>query len=214
MSVLDVGAHIGYFSLLAGRHVGPTGRVWSFEPDPANRASLECNIKANGMADLVSVVPVAVTSTVGDSLLYRVAGDTGSSTVYPQAEAGDEAIEVSTTSLDAWAASQGWPPVDLVKMDAEGAEGAVLAGMTELVKRNPKIVAILEFQADALEAAGEDPLDFLRRLLGMSRRIELLDDRTGRVLKRDCLVELVRRSRWSPLNLAMWNLAPPAGPSR
>jgi FkbM family methyltransferase len=215
MAVLDVGAHIGYFSLVAARHVGPTGRVWSFEPDPANRASLECNVDANGMADRVFVVPLAVASAVGESTLYRVAGDTGSSTVYPRTETGDERIAVNTTSLDAWADSEGWPPIDLVKVDAEGADGAVLAGMTELVKRNPNIVAVLEFHADALEAAGVDPIDFLRRLLGMSSgRVELLDDRGRRIVSQRDTMELVRRSRWSPLNLAVWNVASPGDPSR
>ncbi|MGD0453144.1 MAG: FkbM family methyltransferase [Solirubrobacteraceae bacterium] len=212
MAVIDVGAHIGYFSLVAATRVGPTGRVWSFEPDPANRASLERNVEANEMGDRVSVVPLAVTSVVGQSALYRVASDTGSSTVYPQAEAGDEPIVVTTTSLDVWAASEGWPPIGLVKMDAEGAEGGVLAGMSELVERNPDIVVVMEFQADALEAAGEDPLDFLSRLLRMSwGRVELLDDRGGPVLDQgDVLAKLVRRSRWSPLNLAMWKAAPSA----
>ncbi len=208
MNVLDVGAHVGYFSLVAGGHVGPTGRVWSFEPDPVNRASLEHNIKANGMADRVSVVPLAVVSAVGEGVLHRVANDTGSSTVYPQRDVGGEWIAVSTTSLDAWADSEGWPPIDLVKVDAEGSEAAVLAGMAELVKRNPRIVVVLEFQADALEAAGEDPIDFLGRLLSMNwGRVELLDDR--RILSQgDTPAKLTRRSRWSPLNLAVWTVTP------
>lgn len=215
MSMLDVGAHIGYFSLVAAKLVGPAGRVWSFEPDPANRASLERNVDANGMADRVSVVPLAIASHAGKSVLYRMASDTGSSTVYPRGGAGSEQVTVTTTSLDAWADAEGWPPIDLVKMDTEGAEGDVLSGMSELVKRNPNIVVVLELQADALEAAGEDPIDFLRRLLSMSwGRVELLDERGDRALgRRENLIELVRRSRWSPLNLAMWSMAPPADPS-
>jgi FkbM family methyltransferase len=205
MSVLDVGAHIGYFSLVAAKLVGSTGRVWSFEPDPANRASLECNVDANGMADRVSVVPLAIASSAGNSVLYRKAGDTGSSTMYLHGETGDEQIAVTTTSLDEWADSEGWPSIDLVKIDVEGGEGAVLPGMTKLLERNPGIVVVLEFQADALEAAGEDPVDFLRRLLGMGgRRVELLDERGNRTLEQcENLTKLVRRSRWSPVNLAM-----------
>ena len=215
MAVLDVGAHIGYFSLVAARHVGLTGRVWSFEPDPANRASLERNVATNRMTNQISVVPVAVASAVGESSLYRVAGDTGSSTLYPSKETAGERIAVITTSLDVWADSEGWPSIDLVKMDAEGAEGVVLAGMTELMMRNPNIVVVLEFQADALEAADEDPLDFLRRLLAMTcGHVELLDDRGGRVLGRhDDLERLVRRSRWAPLNLALRDVVAPEDPS-
>lgn len=215
MAVLDVGAHIGYFSLVAARHVGLTGRVWSFEPDPANRASLERNVATNRMADRISVVPVAVASAVGESSLYRVASDTGSSTLYPGKEAGGERIAVTTTSLDVWADSAGWPSIDLVKMDAEGAEGVVLAGMIELTKRNPDLVVVLEFQADALEAADEDPIGFLRGLLAMtSGHVELLDDRGGRFLGRhDDLERLVRRSRWAPLNLALRDVVAPEDPS-
>jgi FkbM family methyltransferase len=205
MTVLDIGAHVGYFTLMAAGHVGPTGHVWSFEPDPANRESLERNIDVNGMAARVSVLPLAVAGAVGESALYRMASDTGSSTLYPSREPDGGRVAVSTTSLDAWAGYHGWPAVDLVKLDAEGAEGAIVAGMTELVSRNPGIVVVLELQADALEAAGEDPLGFLRALVRMSwERIEVLDDRGGRrPIKDDRLIELVRRSRWSPLNLAL-----------
>jgi FkbM family methyltransferase len=204
MTVLDVGAHIGYFSLLAARHIGPTGQVWSFEPDPANRESLERNVDANEMTDRVLVVPLAVASSVGESGLYRVASDTGSSTLYPSGATGGERIAVTTISLDAWADSEGWPPVDLVKVDAEGAEGAVLGGMTELVKRNPNLVVVVEFQADGLEAAGDDPIDFLMwpQRVGWGR-VELLDDRGVRVVDLRDAMELMRRSRWSPLNLAI-----------
>ncbi|HTC72568.1 MAG TPA: FkbM family methyltransferase [Solirubrobacteraceae bacterium] len=205
MTVLDVGAHIGYFTLVAGRHVGPTGQVWSFEPDPANRESLEHNIAVNGMRDRVSILPLAVASSVGEATLYRVAGDTGSSTMYPSNGGGaSERIAVSRTSLDTWADSMGWPQVDLVKMDTEGAEGTVLAGMTELFERNPSMVVVLEFQADALEAAGEDPADFVAHLLAANRqRVELLNDRRSRLLSLRDVTRLVRRSRWSPLNLAI-----------
>jgi hypothetical protein len=121
---------------------------------------------------------------------------------------------VTTTALDAWADSEGWPSIELVKIDVEGGEGAVLPGMTELLERNPGIVVVLEFQADALEAAGEDPVDFLRRLLGVGgRRVELLDERGNRTLEQcENLTKLVRRSRWSPLNLAMWNVGATGSP--
>jgi FkbM family methyltransferase len=205
MTMLDVGAHIGYFSLLAARRIGATGRVWSFEPDPANRASLVKNLEVNGMSDRAQVVPLAVTASVGESHLYRVPGDTGSSTVYAGRLVRGDPLAVGTTSLDAWARSQDWPRVDLVKIDVEGAECAVLAGMSELVSRNPGIVVVLEFQAEALEAAGEVPLDFLRELMVMGRHvIELLDDRGNRPLDEHTdLQALIRLSRWAPLNIAM-----------
>jgi FkbM family methyltransferase len=204
MTVLDVGAHIGYFTLVAATHVGPTGRVWSFEPDPANRASLERNVDANGMADRVTVVPLAAAAAMGESALYRVSGDTGSSTLYPSSGAFGEPIAVRTTSLDAWAKANGWPSVDLVKIDTEGAEGAVVAGMAELLARNPDAAVVLEYQADTLEAAGVDPTDLLEQLLAVgSGHVELLDARGNRRIGRSEASWLVRRSRWSPLNLAI-----------
>jgi FkbM family methyltransferase len=205
MAVLDVGAHIGYFSLVAARLVGPTGQVWSFEPDPANRANLERNVDANGAKEIVTVVPLAVTSTVGKQMLHRVSRDTGSSTMYPTDDADGEQTAVTTTSLDEWAHSEAWPPLDLIKIDAEGAESAILAGMSRLLARNPSIVVVLEFQADALETAGEDPIAFLERLLSIkSHDLALLDDRgTYPIDNRTDLSKLARRSRWSPLNLVM-----------
>jgi FkbM family methyltransferase len=205
MSVLDIGAHIGYFSLLAARQVGPAGQVWSFEPDPANRASLERNIDANGMVDRVLVVPLAVVSCGGEGELYQVANDTGSSTLYPTRRGEGERVDVTTTSLDEWAEAEGWPQIDLIKMDTEGGEGAVIAGMTGLIRRNPSVVMVLEFQADALERAAEDPMGFLGRLLDLTTgQLELLDSPGGPVShQRGALAALVRRSRWSPLNLVI-----------
>ncbi len=124
-------------------------------------------------------------------------------------DSGSEQIAVGTTSLDEWAGSMSWPPVDFIKMDTEGAEGTILAGMTELIKRNPSMVVVLEFQADALEAAAQDPVDFVKQLLLMAEgHVELLDDRRSRVLTLRDIAKLVRRSRWSPLNLAIRKGAP------
>ncbi|HTA97451.1 MAG TPA: FkbM family methyltransferase [Solirubrobacteraceae bacterium] len=215
MVVVDVGAHIGYFTLVAAKLVGPSGHVWSFEPDPANRTSLEYNLEVNEMVDRVSVVPLAVTSTIGRRAFYRMRNDTGSSTLYPSTEGNGQRITVATTSLDTWADTEGWPRIDLVKIDAEGAEAAVLDGMTELIKRNPHVVVVLEFQADALQSAGEEPIEFLRRLLKMaSGQVNLLDDGGSRITDQgNNLARLVRRSRWSPLNLTMRKTTTPSDPS-
>jgi FkbM family methyltransferase len=215
MTVLDVGAHIGYFSLLAARQVGPSGRVWSFEPDPANRADLERNIEANAMGERITVVPLAVSAAVGEASLHQMTGDTGSSSLFPGGQTVEQrsnrGIPVGTTSLDAWARSEGWPTIDLLKVDAEGAEGAILAGMAELVERNPKMVVVLEFQADALEAAGEDPIGFLGRLRAIAPgRVRVLDDGSdGAAIASEDFAKLTRRSRWSPLNLALGDPAAP-----
>lgn len=63
--VLDLGAFVGYFALLAARESGPEGRVYAFEPDPRDRPWLERNVEANGLGDRVDVVPMAVSDHSG-----------------------------------------------------------------------------------------------------------------------------------------------------
>jgi FkbM family methyltransferase len=198
MKVIDVGAHIGYYSMLAARCVGPDGQVFSFEPDPANRKYLVRNLEANGVADWVQVVPAAVSERAGEVLLYRMEGDTGIATLYPQKAVFGDPVPVASTSLDAWAESAGWPAIDLIKIDAEGAEGAISVGMAELVRRNPRIVIVMELHAEAMEASGTPVADLLSRLRTFGLKdLGLLDVWGYHALDvRPNCAAILRRSKW------------------
>jgi len=119
-TVLDVGAHVGYYTLLSSVLVGDAGRVWAFEPNPANAAFLRRHVEVNGRVN-VRVEQAAVADADGTA---RFDFGTGSGTGH-LADAG--ALEVRTLRLDGFCAEHGIRP-DAVKIDVEGAELSVLRG--------------------------------------------------------------------------------------
>jgi FkbM family methyltransferase len=173
MTVLDVGANIGYFSLLAAQLAGATGAVWAFEPTPHLVKLLERSIRENGFESRIHVVPAAVSSTLGTSSFHVNVQAHVMSSLYAEASRTPlgiegqyeyERIDVPCTSLDAWAAAHDWPPVDFVKMDIEGAEKEALDGMRALSHRNPRLQLIIEFSVRNLHAAGVTVEEFYTAL--------------------------------------------------
>jgi FkbM family methyltransferase len=119
-TVLDVGAHVGYYTVLSAVLAGPTGTVWSFEPNPRNAAFLRRHVEINGLRQ-ARVEQAAVSDAEGTA---RFDFGTGSGTGH-LADAG--AIEVRTLRLDDFCAAHAIVP-RVVKIDVEGAEAAVLEG--------------------------------------------------------------------------------------
>ena len=138
-SVADVGAHIGYFTLLLAKLVGPSGRVFAFEPVPINFEVLSKNVALNGY-HWVILEKKAVTNR-NDSVTLHVPKQrfTKQASIIQQ---GGETIEVEATSLDAYWETMGNPPLHLVKMDIEGAEDAALEGMKRLLHQQRPIVVV------------------------------------------------------------------------
>jgi FkbM family methyltransferase len=145
MTFWDVGAHVGFFTILAGKLVGDSGHVHAFEPMPENRRRLEAAVEANGSRN-VSVHEVAVSASSGEGVLYAHASSCMWS-VRPDPD-GDEGIVVPFETLDRLSRSTG--PPDVVKIDAEGAELDVLRGGVGLLE-NAKPSLIVEL-SDASEA--------------------------------------------------------------
>jgi len=146
MTVLDIGAHYGFYTVLAAKIVGPTGRVMSFEPSRRERERLLVHLRLNRILDRVSVFPVALGRETAESTLYVVAGrDTGCNSFRPPAVTEpSRAIQVPVTSLDAFLALQNVACVDFIKMDVEGAELGVLEGAEGLLGRRPRPVIVAE----------------------------------------------------------------------
>ncbi|MFN8472907.1 MAG: FkbM family methyltransferase [Anaerolineae bacterium] len=132
--VADIGAQIGYMTLLMASRVGPAGRVLAFEPMPANFAVLEENVRLNGYKT-VQAERLAVADQSGATLLHRLDDRALSATSSIVAEDdGADGIEVATVSMDDYLAAH---PGELrfAKIDVEGAEDLVLAGMTQTLAR-------------------------------------------------------------------------------
>ena len=178
MAVVDVGAHVGYYTLLAAKLVGNTGKVYAFEPEQSNHAILLKNISTNGYDNVVAT-PMAVSDQTGISTLYITALDNGRHSVYHHGLPERGSATVETTTLDTFLESEGWPHIDLIKVDVEGAEVAVLDGMTQLMGKSLDLKLIIEFNPALLQDGGVTPIEFLERLPSLGWSVEIIDEVNG-----------------------------------
>lgn len=159
-NVVDIGAHIGIYTLIAASEVHPTGKVYAFEPDPRVYALLVKNIEANGFQSVVRTLPIIVSDEMGTQRFY-LSPHTGASSVWQEWAGSSNFIDVKRTTLDRFFASEDWPPVQLIKIDAEGSEISILKGMRELVSRNPSIKVLFELNFLIMEKIKIELEDFL-----------------------------------------------------
>ena len=138
--VYDVGANIGFFSLLAARLTGPTGRVHAFEPVPESADAIRDHARLNGLEN-VQVHALAAGARAGEAVLLRV-GEASWSHLADRGWHPDTSKQLSTqvTTLDALVDAGTVEPPDVVKIDVEGSEVDVLAGMAELLRAHAPIV--------------------------------------------------------------------------
>jgi len=162
MTVVDLGANIGYYTLLAAKLVGRKGRVFAFEPAPDNFSLLLKNIDANGYDNIIPV-PKAVSNKTGTTKLFLHRMNKGDHRIYDSHD-GREAITVDATTLDAFF-ENGQYPIDVIKMDIQGAEMAALQGMTEAVLKNDSLKIFTEFWPEMLQKFGFSPLEFLSKFI-------------------------------------------------
>ena len=134
MTVIDIGAHIGYYTLLFAKCVGAAGQVFAFEPMPENFALLQKNIALNHLP-YVRTLNEAVFSRAGDITVAIPPGEhlnSGSGSVY--VNGGSRNVLVRATSVDLFSQQSGIRP-DILKMDVEGAEFDVLMGARDTIDR-------------------------------------------------------------------------------
>jgi FkbM family methyltransferase len=129
MCLVDVGANIGYYSLMGARIVGPTGAVHAFEPNESIRNRLSGNVQLNGFQNVV-VHREAVTKQTGTVRFYKSAWseNSGISSIIPSYGLEEQGEDVPCVTLDDFAATLGARRIDLLKIDVEGAELDVIAG--------------------------------------------------------------------------------------
>ena len=166
MTAVDIGANIGCFALAMARAVGPTGRVYAFEPMPKNLETLRKNCALNKASHVV-IEPKAVGERGGTATL-SVEEQTGVAEpilTKKKAPGEHQTAEAEMVALDGYFGDSP-PRVDFVKMDIQGFEAAALRGMKRLLEANPQMEMIVELDPERLTACGEDPTRFLRELTG------------------------------------------------
>lgn len=159
MVALDVGAHLGYYSMLLSDLVGPEGRVISFEPNPKLGALLDRSISINGFDHRTRRLGNAVSSQSGETVTLNVPhGYSQNASVMWGGDERSQGYDVVTTTLDEVV---GEGQVDFIKIDVEGSEKRVWEGMQGILARKQPLVIILEFNPDRFA----DPRGFLDEIL-------------------------------------------------
>jgi FkbM family methyltransferase len=160
----DIGANVGFFSILGARLVTERGHVYAFEPLPANAEALRCNVALNGLGQ-VRIIEAAVADVTGTAELC-----VGSSPLdahlprSPAKRTEQPTIAVDVVSIDHLANDRQVLAPSLVKIDAEGAETKVLQGMAGVLETHRPIV-LCEIHE---QGPPQDLMDLFRAALGSS----------------------------------------------
>jgi FkbM family methyltransferase len=146
-TVLDVGAHHGFYSLLASKLVGPAGRVIAFEPSPRERNRLKRHIRINSCSN-VHVCDFALGKTAKRETLHLVDGseDWCNSLRPPAVQTKTTKIEIDVKPLDEFLKESPVAIVDFVKLDVEGGEMDVLIGAMELLRSSSRPILMVEVE--------------------------------------------------------------------
>jgi FkbM family methyltransferase len=171
--VLDVGAHLGYYTLLAGRAAGPTGGVYAVEPNPDTRHILERNVDLNDMRDRVTVIPVAFSDRNGPATFYPDTDDASRSGLAPHDAAPGKSVEVETRTANSYFGAD--VTFSVVKMDVEGAEVRALRGMNELLD-DETVTLFIECNRESLKRNGTSAEELHQLLVDLGFRAAMIDE--------------------------------------
>ncbi|MGH7214790.1 MAG: FkbM family methyltransferase, partial [Tepidisphaeraceae bacterium] len=155
--VVDCGAHVGLFTVLAGRAAGTGGRVISIEPSPATAELLRQNVARNGLGN-VQVVQSAAGASAGRAVLARQ-GDDGKSAYNHLGAAGAEGVEVDVVTLDELFERQKVERAAFLKVDVEGFEIDVLVGAARAIEAGKLPLVMVEFNELNLRREGKTTQD-------------------------------------------------------
>jgi FkbM family methyltransferase len=172
MVVLDVGAHIGFYALLAARLVGPEGKVHAVEPSEKTVAFLEASIELNGFSNIT--IHRCAAGNVRTTREFNITGSSDSNGFYDHPNIGTlRKVQVLQVPLDDLIEGR----VDVIKIDVEGAEIEVLEGMENILRQNKNIQLLAEWFPAGMRKAGYGPLDLPQRLIDLGfQEIAVIDD--------------------------------------
>ena len=176
MAAVDIGANCGYHTMLLADLVGPGGQVHAFEPNPRMMALLRHSVELNGFAGRVRLHSAPMASSSGRQVRLMAARDQPMNAHLAAAganvQSGAVVHELLTQSLDDALAGQA---VDVIKIDAEGAEFDIWRGMTATLARSRRLSIVLEFAADRYP----DPGGFLREAASLGFSLSCIDHVRG-----------------------------------
>ncbi len=172
MVAIDVGANLGYYTLLMADLVGPAGRVHAFEPNPLIRRRLAQSVAVNGFGRRTTVHGAPLSDRAGETVRLVVPeGEPKNAHILPD-RPGAVGMALQTTTIDTVV---GDGPVDFIKIDAEGAELAIWHGMRRLLDRRQSLAIFLEFNP----ARYADAPGFLADIRAQGFQVAAIDPLAG-----------------------------------
>lgn len=198
--VLDIGAHIGYYTLILARLVGERGKVFAFEPDTDNFALLKKNVNVNSCQNVV-LVKKAVSDKTGKGRLYLADGNMGDHRIY---DSGDnrEVVEIETIRLDDYFRDYNGR-IDFIKMDIQGAEERAIQGMNSLLERFKNFKIVMEFCPAMIKKFGTEPEDLLKLFLNQGFKLYNIDEEEKKI-RPDDFAELLERYTGDRYTNLLW----------
>ncbi len=162
--VLDIGAHIGYYTILFSELVGPEGKVYSFEPHPKNFQLLKKTVEINNLTN-VEIFQNIVSDKNKPVDFYISKLDSIGNRMFDSNEA-ESKIEIDSISIDEFLKNK-HDKINFIKMDIQGAEVLAIDGMKETLRNNKHLKIIQEWWPDAIQKYDRTPdshLNFLEKL--------------------------------------------------
>ena len=168
---LDLGAHVGTFSCLLARAVGPDGTVVAAEPDPGNAALLRRNLLRNNIANVL-LVEAAIGPETGVTSLFRSpTGNSGDARIVTWEESGEE-LQVAMVRLQDLLPAR--TPVALIKVDVQGFDHTLLRTSEDMLRESRPVV-VMEFTPASFSATGDNPAEFLDWFTSLGYGVEVLN---------------------------------------
>jgi FkbM family methyltransferase len=180
-TIVDVGANVGLYAVVAAVRVGKAGRVIAVEPHLESFQYLMKSIAVNGLTQ-VKAFNVAVGDRSCSVPLYLTDDNKADSRIY-STDGRRENVTVQMVELDQLLAENGIETVDVIKMDIQGAEALALRGMSQVLANNPNIVIFTEFWPWGMEQAQSSAAAFLQQLRNAGFEFHSIDEE-GRTLTR------------------------------
>ena len=173
--VLDIGANIGYYTLIFANLVGKKGHVFAFEPEPDNFDVLKKNVETNNYKN-TTTENLAVSNKIGNIKLYLSKSNVGQHKIFPSKMTSDDYVNVNVTTIDEYfKLSDLYDKISFIKIDVEGAEMGVLQGMDNLLEKN-RLTLLMEFDPKLMIEYNVSPQDLLNFLVSKGFVLNYVDN--------------------------------------
>ncbi|MBS3100842.1 FkbM family methyltransferase [Candidatus Woesearchaeota archaeon] len=199
MVVYDIGANVGYYTLIFAHLVGRKGRVYAFEPEPENYRLLLKNIRASNCRNVIAIKK-AVSDKSGKVKFFVSEAYKGDHSM-SDLGAGSKLIEVDSITIDNFVRNKAKP--GFIKIDVEGAEFLAVKGMGKLLDSGKGVKMVCEFYPKGLIKCGDSPGEFLSRLESHGFKIKLINEKKKRIepIGSPSLIKLCSGSRYANILL-------------